>query len=230
MPPLALAGSADQAAWAPRTSAWVMGWGAIVRRLSPGGERYYADRLRDLQVPIVGDDACELAYGIGSRELPYLPAKLLCAGAADGRAGTCAGDSGGPLVVGEPDAWLAVGIVTGSDSCAPRGYYDLYTRVHRIRRFAVRASTAVQPDPLSRPRIRGALVAGRHVRCRHGHWGGSAARFSVRWTRPGSTRALGRGPTYRVRRRDARRGLRCVVTAVNRGGRNVIAARPLLPR
>jgi secreted trypsin-like serine protease len=61
---------------------------------------------------------------------------LLCAGTAAGDTGPCTGDSGGPLVVGSPDAWLDVGVLTGGDSCAARGYFDLYARVDRISAFA----------------------------------------------------------------------------------------------
>jgi secreted trypsin-like serine protease len=99
VPPLQLARPGDDAVWAPGTAAWTMGWGAINGRKSPGGAVYYADRLRQLQVPIVGDDACEGVYGIGLGDFPYRPAWLLCAGTADGRTGACYGDSGGPLVV-----------------------------------------------------------------------------------------------------------------------------------
>src|SRR3712207_2390128 len=73
--PLALARPGDDAAWAPGTRAWIMGWGAITARKSPGGNRYFADRLRELEVPVQGDDACERAYGLGDLFLlPYRPA------------------------------------------------------------------------------------------------------------------------------------------------------------
>ena len=127
VPAVALARPGDDAAWSPGTQAWAMGWGRLNRRRSEGGQRYYADRLRELSVPIQGDDACERAFGLGFSDFPYRPEWLLCAGTAAGTAGVCFGDSGGPLVVGGPAGWLDVGVVAATDSCAARGYFDLYT-------------------------------------------------------------------------------------------------------
>jgi hypothetical protein len=63
--PVALARPGQRAAWAPGTPAWTMGWGQLNARRSPGGEFYFADRLRELQQPVQGDDACERVYGQG---------------------------------------------------------------------------------------------------------------------------------------------------------------------
>jgi secreted trypsin-like serine protease len=232
VPALALAQPGQAAAWAPGTPAWTMGWGELNAHRSSGGNRYFADRLRELQLPIQGDDACESAYGTGFEDFPYRPTWLLCAGAGDGRAGPCDGDSGAPLVVGEPGSWLDVGVLSGGDGCAAPGYFDLYARVDRISRFALRGDLTRQPDPAARPRIRGRLVAHSLVRCSRGRWRGSRARFSVRWIRlhDRSHRVRGRGPVYRLERRDASHGVNCIVTATNRGGRNEVAARPLRPQ
>ena len=231
VPPLALARSGQAAAWAPGTQAWTLGWGELNARPSTGGNRYFADRLRELQLPVQGDDACENAYGIGFEDFPYRPAWLLCAGAGDGRAGPCKGDSGAPLVVGEPGSWLDVGVLSGGDGCATQGYFDLYARVDRISQFALGGNPTRQPDPAARPRITGRPVAHSLVRCTRGRWRGSPARFSFRWTRLGdrSHRVLGRGAVYRLRPRDASHGVSCIVTATNRGGHNTIVARPLRP-
>jgi secreted trypsin-like serine protease len=152
--PVALARSGQGAAWAPGTAAWTVGWGALNAHLSPGGELYFGDRLRELALPIAGDDACERVYGAGNDGLIYRRGWSICAGAADGRAGTCYGDSGGPLLVGADGAWLQVGIVWGADSCAPRGYYDLFTRVDRINAFALGALSAARGRGGSRPPAR----------------------------------------------------------------------------
>ena len=230
--PLQLARPGQEAAWAPGTPAWTMGWGELNARPSPGGNRYFADRLRELQQPLQGDDACEGVYGLGLTEAPYRPAWLLCAGTAAGDTGTCFGDSGGPLVVDAGGAWLDVGIVNGGDACASRGYFDLYTRVDRISSFTRRRAPTAQPDPIAPPRVSGRLVAGGRVRCSRGRWRGSPARFSVRWRRlgGGSHRIRGTRTAHRLTAGDARRGVTCSITAANRGGRVTVAAEPLRPR
>jgi secreted trypsin-like serine protease len=135
--PVTLARPGQDAAWAGGTAAWTLGWGRLNGASSPGGSSYYADRLRELALPIAGDDACEGVYGGGNGDLVYRPEWSVCAGAADGHTGTCYGDSGGPLVVGSDGAWLQVGVLTGADDCAPLGYYDLYARVDRVSAFAL---------------------------------------------------------------------------------------------
>lgn len=231
VPPVALARPGQDAAASPGTPAWTIGWGALNRRQSPGDNWYYADRLRELQVPVQGDDACENAYGIGAVNIPYRPAWVRCAGAADGRSGACFGDSGAPLVVGGPGSWLDVGILIGGDSCASRGYFDLYARVDQISAFALGAAMTSRPEPVGRPRIAGRLAVGGRVLCRRGRWHGSRARFTVRWGRLGdrSHRVLGRHTAYRLSRRDVRSGVTCAITAANHGGHTTVVARPLRP-
>jgi len=141
--PLALARSGSDAAQ-PGISAWTMGWGRLNARRSPGGGWYYADRLRQLQVPLQSDDTCEGVFGIGASDMPYRPAWSICIGAGDGKTGPCSGDSGAPLVVGGPGSWLDVGVLQGGDACASRGYYDLYTRVDKISAFALGALTSMK--------------------------------------------------------------------------------------
>jgi secreted trypsin-like serine protease len=137
VPALALAAPGQDAAWATGTTAWVAGWGALQGHDSPGHQVYYADRLREVALPIAGDDACENVYGGGNADLVYRPAWTICAGTGTGGTGSCFGDSGGPLMVGGNGSWLQVGIVQGGDSCASPGYYDLYARVDAIRAFAL---------------------------------------------------------------------------------------------
>ena len=230
--PLALARPGQEAAWAPGTTGWTMGWGELNARNSPAGNRYYADRLRELEQPVQGDDACESAFGIGFPDLPYRPAWLFCAGRAGDRAGSCYGDSGAPLVVGGPGAWLDVGIDIAGDACASPGYFDLNVRVDRISGFALQDDPTVQPDPVTAPRITGRLRARARLMCTPGRWRGSPASFTVRWQRMGSGphRIAGRGRRHRVSRRDAATGLTCAVTAYNHGGRVTAEARPLRPR
>jgi len=150
--PLSLASRGDTAMWPPGTLAWVLGWGQLNAKPSPGGDDFFADRLRQLQEPVQGDDACEGVFGIGVEEFPYIASRVLCAGTADGTSGTCFGDSGGPLVVATSSGPLDVGIVVGNTGCAARGYFDLYTRVDAIRSFALGVRSASQPDVVIAPR------------------------------------------------------------------------------
>jgi hypothetical protein len=229
VPPLALARPGQDAAWAPGTPAWTMGWGVLNRGRSPGGNVYYADRLRELQEPVQGDDACETVFGLGFIGTPYRPEWLLCVGTPGDLAGTCSGDSGGPLVVGGPGSWLSVGIDVAGDACGAPGYFDLYTRVDRISGFALGHSLTAQPDPVVAPRIAGRLKEDAVVRCSYGRWNGDRATFSVEWRRLGAPprRVIGHGLRHRLNRHDARAGVTCRVTASNRGGRVTATARPL---
>lgn len=231
VPALALARPGQDAAWAPGTPTWTMGWGQLNAKPSPGGNDYYADRLRELSQPVQGDDACERVYGLGLRGRPYRPEWQLCAGTLEDRTGTCYGDSGAPLVVATLTGWLAVGMDIAGDACAARGYYDLNVRIDRISGFALRRSPTARPDPLAAPRVTGRLAAGSRVRCRSGRWRGRPTSLSVRWRRLGSRsgRTVGHRRTHRLSARDAAVGVTCEVTAANRGGRVTVSARPLRP-
>jgi secreted trypsin-like serine protease len=223
VPPLALARPGDDAAFPANTEAWTMGWGALNARRSAGRHTFFADRLRELSLPVQDDDACEGAFGIGFPDFPYRPEWVLCAGTGTGETGTCNGDSGGPLVVRSGDGWLDIGILSGGDACASPGFYDLFARVDAVSAFALSADVTAQPDPKEKPHVVGQVMGGRRVRCEKGRWAGDAARFTYRWTRPGG-KLLGRGPAYRLTRRDVRAGVRCIVTANNAGGRATAAA------
>jgi hypothetical protein len=229
VPPLPLARPGEQAAWAPGTQAWTMGWGRLNARKSPGGEEYYADRLRELQEPVQGDDACEGVYGLGMAEFPYRPAWLLCAGTPGDRVGTCYGDSGDPLVVGGPGRWLAVGMDVAGDACATPGYFDLNVRIDQISGFALGAKLTAKPEPVAAPRVTGRLQAGSRVRCTTGRWRGRPTSYAVRWRRLGTRprRLPGHRHSHRLSARDAAAGVTCIVTAMNRGGRATVVARPL---
>ena len=227
VPPLALAQPGQDALFRPGTEAWTMGWGALNARKSPGRHTFFADRLRELRVPLQGDDACEGAYGIGFPDFPYRPEWVLCAGTDTGVSGTCNGDSGGPLVVRSADTWVDVGILSGGDACASRGYFDLFARVDAVSEFALRPDVTAQPDPEEPPHVVGELMRGKRVVCDRGRWGGDPARFTYEWTGAGkrSGVVLGHRRSHRPTRRDLRLGFRCSVTAENAGGRATATAR-----
>src|SRR3954453_12981209 len=112
-----------------------MGWGQLNARLTQGREFYYADRLREVAVPIVGDDACERVYGLGAPGVIYRRSSIRCAGFPRGGCGPCFGASGGPLVVLDGPGSLEVGIVQSVDACGERRYFDPYPRVVALRGF-----------------------------------------------------------------------------------------------
>lgn len=233
VPAVALAGPADVGALAPGAPAWTIGWGRINPKVTANGGSYTADRLRQLSIPVVSDDDCERAYGGGSGTLTYRPAWELCAGAADSATGTCYGDSGGPLVVDSPAGWTQIGIVQSGDGCASPGYYDLFTRVDRIRAFALAAAPVIQPESVTPTRIRGRFATGRILRCVRGRFAGSPARYSAGWAwvsgKGEPTRLLNLSWRHRVTRMDRLHRLTCIVAAQNRGGVFSDMADPLVP-
>jgi secreted trypsin-like serine protease len=230
VPAVALAKAQDVTALAPGASAWTMGWGRLNAKPTGAGGSYTADRLRQLSLPVVGDDACERAYGGGGVLLTYRPAWELCAGVGDAATGTCYGDSGGPLVIESPAGWTQLGIVQSGDGCASPGFFDLYTRVDRIRAFALAARPTIQPQSVSPTRIRGRFAAGRVLTCVRGGFAGSPARYGVAWTwvddNGDPTRAVGGSWRHRVTRADRRHRLTCSVIARNAGGAFVEDATP----
>jgi secreted trypsin-like serine protease len=228
--PVRLATAADAAAQSPGTPAWVAGWGQLEAKPTPGGTNYYADRLRELQLPVVSDEACEAAFGAGNESLTYRPRYKLCAGTGAGTSGGCYGDSGGPLAVETPAGWLQVGIVETGDACAAPGFYDIYTRVDRISAFARRSGLTQQPYPLAAPRVRGKLKAGARVRCASGRWANRPASYTYTWYRLSSGRPLAFSDVrHKVTHADAESGLTCSVLAINAGGYYEAYAAPLTP-
>jgi hypothetical protein len=182
---------------------------------------------------VVGDDACERVYGGGGSSLTYRPAWELCAGAADATTGACYGDSGGPLVIESPAGWTEIGIVQSGDGCASPGYFDLYTRVDRIRAFALAPQLTIQPESVSPTRIRGRFAVGRVLACVPGRFSGSPARYAAQWmwvTPDGEpTYIVGQSWRHRVTRADRRHRLTCNVLARNAGGAFSQMAEALVP-
>jgi secreted trypsin-like serine protease len=107
----------------PGTVAAVTGWGSQWLWGFLG-----SDQLRQVDVPIVSNSACQAAYDdVGLT----ITGKMLCAG-ADGL-DACYGDSGGPLAVadGSGDGYKLAGIVSFGhpDGCGADGKYGGYTYV-----------------------------------------------------------------------------------------------------
>lgn len=109
----------------PGTQLTSTGWGTTAQ-VEPGDflPIVLSDRMQEVEVPVVSDEECLIAYPIGFR-----PAHEMCAGR--GGKGACVGDSGGPLFKKVPDRELYVqaGIASFTAGCAAQGFPAAYTQV-----------------------------------------------------------------------------------------------------
>jgi secreted trypsin-like serine protease len=81
--------------------------------------------LRQVDIPIVGREACQGVYGTQA-----ITDANFCAGEKSGGKDSCQGDSGGPLFV--PDRTgeqMQAGVVSWGKGCARAGYYGVYASV-----------------------------------------------------------------------------------------------------
>eukprot|EP00887_Chlorella_sp_A99_P007844 scaffold20.g7844.t1 len=113
----------------------VVGWGYSNGEgmgpppLSP--DRPFPNRLRQLRIPVVPHDACDVPCIYAGRVYSGV---MFCAG--DGTADACSGDSGGPVIlrphdVIPPDAaqHRLVGLVSWGSGCARRGWPGVFVRL-----------------------------------------------------------------------------------------------------
>ena len=137
----------------PGTLATAIGWGLLrplkcesgskpgAHRCRPqgGGRGHFVDgltgrpvklpdvrtsRLMEVELPLVGEEACGEVYPGAA-----IDHRTLCAGLRRGGKDSCQGDSGGPLVVRDGDTWVQAGIVSWGAGCAKPGKYGVYTSV-----------------------------------------------------------------------------------------------------
>jgi len=134
---LKLSESVDLDAWSPAClptsgadftgqNGWVYGWG----KTSELGASL-ADKLLELEVPIVSDSVCASAM---SPQGVSITSDMLCAGGEDGK-DACGGDSGGPFTVADSQsgAHTLVGAVSFGVGCARAGLYGVYADVPFFR-------------------------------------------------------------------------------------------------
>lgn len=121
-PTLRLATADDVLLEAAGTMGTVLGWG-----LQDGGQ--YTNTLRQLSVPLIGEEECHTEYSTYT-----ITDGMLCAGYEEDGMGTCSGDSGGPLSVwsDEHEAWVQVGVVSWADGCAQASRYTVYARLTQM--------------------------------------------------------------------------------------------------
>ncbi|WP_406629787.1 trypsin-like serine protease [Amycolatopsis sp. WGS_07] len=106
----------DPSLEAPGTKGISIGWGKT-------GANTYSTVLRQADVPVAEDSACEGRFTDPHGQEQYKTPAMLCTGYADHHAGACVGDSGGPYLVGN----TVVGVFSWmSTSC---DWYAVYARV-----------------------------------------------------------------------------------------------------
>ncbi|MGH9186786.1 MAG: S1 family peptidase [Acidimicrobiales bacterium] len=132
--PIRLAVAADDRLEAIGTSLTVAGWGDT----KPGDGVDFADRLREVAVPVVGDAACAAAY---TDDGGIAATRELCAGSEG--LDSCEGDSGGPLFATKGGSFLQLGIVGWGTGCEQLSHPGVYTEVNSpdIRRFIIANTT-----------------------------------------------------------------------------------------
>lgn len=108
---------------------WIAtGWGnTIAQPASGGGGTHYANRMREVNIPLLSQDECAVAYTIDGVTYTH-NATMVCAG----RYGkdTCQGDSGGPLFQPSPlGGYIQLGVTSWGVGCAERGFPGVYARL-----------------------------------------------------------------------------------------------------
>jgi hypothetical protein len=82
------------------------------------------------------------------------------------------------------------------------------------------------PRRVSAPRIAGKAVVGRTLSCAKGTWTGTALTFRYGWTRNGKRIAGATTARYRLKSKDTRRRIACLITASNAAGSANATTRP----
>lgn len=96
----------------------------------PTGPQRPSNIMLQVNVPVVGADACRRSYG------DVISDAHICAGFDQGGSDTCQGDSGGPLFMLSPGGrGVQVGVVSWGRGCAQPGLYGVYAAVGTYEEF-----------------------------------------------------------------------------------------------
>uniref|UniRef100_A0A3Q3M4G5 Transmembrane protease serine 9-like n=1 Tax=Mastacembelus armatus TaxID=205130 RepID=A0A3Q3M4G5_9TELE len=118
------------------TNTWVTGWGDIESEVAPPPP----NKLREVEVPVVGNRRCNCDYGVGS-----ITDNMMCAGLQAGGKGICQGDGGGPLVSKQSSLWIQGGIAIFGMGCALPNFPGVYTRVSQYQSWITSQITTDPP-------------------------------------------------------------------------------------
>jgi len=126
--PIALAAPGQDQYEVPGTMLTVIGWGDTTPQppLVDPTNLVYPQKMRVVQVPVVGDRACKADYAAVGDVI--VTGVTVCAGAAGLDA--CYGDSGGPMFATTPGGPVEVGIVASGEGCGAPGFPGTYTEVN----------------------------------------------------------------------------------------------------
>lgn len=147
----------------PGQVATAIGYGAVAEYdVSP------PQLLRQVELPIVADDACSHAYPKEENygfPLGFDAITMLCAGFDGGGFDTCYGDSGGPLMARTATGeYVQVGITSWGDGCARPGRPGVYGRLSGLYGFIVSNLATDAEAPAGPPAVTVDAVRGRKAR------------------------------------------------------------------
>lgn len=139
--PVKLATSSQNFLETPGRVVTTAGWGNKNQQSPDHHEPdLYADRMREVQVPIASDARAERIYDAELGPSGYVP-PIQVAVEKSGK-GPCQGDSGGPLFDMVAGRYTQIGITSWGIGCAADGYPGVYAEVNApaIRPFIVNAA------------------------------------------------------------------------------------------
>lgn len=143
--PIKLATASQDFLEKPGRDATVAGWGNTNQQSPDYNEPdFYANRMREAQVPIVSDPTARSAYGSS-----YFSGLMVAAGKTG--KDTCQGDSGGPMFARADGKFTQIGITSFGVGCGASGYPGVYAEVNNssIRNFITNAASKGQGVPWS---------------------------------------------------------------------------------
>jgi hypothetical protein len=177
--------------------------------------------LREATLKTVSDAACKRIYrrARGNGGERFNGARMICSTDVNGRpplSSACVGDSGGPLYTGTKQQPVLVGIVSfGGARCGADRLPSVFTQVARYTGFILNPAPVWAPLAAAAPSITGTSK----LTCAPPVFDPPAQSTQTLWFRGG--RVVGRGRTYRVRKRDRGRTLTCFVAGRGAGGLSI---------